>query len=285
MKRIILVSLVCIMAGFMAVGCENTDEEIEAIKQWVLEDTTYFDASTPEDTAPDQSTLAMMPMAIDTVDSAFYWWRGKQTSDTTDIEVDVVDDSGWVEWTRHHAAALNVFAFDSDSANWVHWAKDYDETTRIRGIFRKTGTDADPYMGWTLERISCAVGSSDNSSVSIDSIKLLTQTDEILLQAPFEEEFFHVDSLVKFKSLEQISITLYANDEETVAHLHTILLWPVRDTFSNAGGGVHEGTWNAQLWESLRYAIFDLMKASSLYEQDGEYDYDGVLLPYVISNE
>jgi hypothetical protein len=279
MKKIVLISLAIIVAGFMATGCQNVDEEIEAIKQWVLDDTTYFDPSTPEDTALDNPSGSVL-LTADTI----FWWRGPQTPETPDVDVQVTGDSGWVEWTRHHTADLNIFAFEPDTG-WMHWVKDFGETTRIRGIFRKTGTDADPYLGWTLEKISCAVGSSDNSSVSIDSFKLVTQSNEILLAAPYEDEFFHIDSLVKFKSLEQISITLYTNDEETIAHLHTFLLWPVRDTFSNAGGGIHQGTWNAQLWPSFRYAIFDLMKESALYEQEGVYDYDGVLLPYVISNE
>ncbi|MBN2378189.1 hypothetical protein JXM67_00080 [candidate division WOR-3 bacterium] len=280
MKKIAYITAALIALAFIVVGCQNVDEEMEAIKQWVLEDTTYFDASTPVDSTNGESSNILMA----TADSIF-WWRAAQNLESPDVDVDVKGDSGWVEWTRHHTAKLNIFAFVPDTGIWVHWVKDFGETAKIRGIFRKTGVDSDPYRGWTLEKISCAVGNSDNSTVAIDSIKITSQANDLLLKPPYEDQFFDLDSLIKFKSLEPVSITLYANGEETVAHLHTTLgLILVRDTFSNTAG-VHTGTWNTQFWPSFRFAIFDLMKKSTLWEEEAAYDYDGVLLPYLIKND
>jgi len=56
----------------------------------------------------------------------------------------------------------------------------------------------------------------------------------------------------------------------------------VRAPFEDKGGGVHEGVWKAQLVPFPRFAIFDLMETSTIWSEDGVYDFHGILFPYTI---
>lgn len=277
MKKSLFLPAVCVALAALIAGCAGRNEELdkEAITDLVAADTVWFDAGTPEDSTREQPTMLMA-----TADSIF-WWRGSQTPDAPDIFVDPVGDSGYVEWNRHSTGNVNIFAFLPDTG-WVHWDKPLGETSEIRGIFRRTGAAADSNRGWVLEKISCAVGKSDNGTITIDSIHIVSSENDIWLKSPFVDHFYDVADLVTFNSLEEVTMTIYTtSDKETVAYLHAIVgLWPVRDTFANMGDGVHEGTWNAQLIPAARFVIFDVMANSTLWDDDGTYDYTGVLFPY-----
>ncbi len=281
MKKICFLAVAFVAIAFMIVGCNIEDKDIDAIEELVLSDEVWFDAETPEDSTREQPTMLMA-----TADSIF-WWRGPQAPDAPDIFVDPVGDSGYVEWSRHSTGNVNIFAFLPDTG-WVHWDKPLGETSEIRGIFRRTGAAADSNRGWVLEKISCAVGKSDNGTITIDSIHIeaVDGDPKVTIEDPLNT-FYDVKDLTAFNSAESVTVTLYTNSENTVAFLHTIVaIWPIRTPFENMGGGVHQGTWRVQLLEHVpRFAIFDVMHESTLWDEDYAYDYSGVLFPYTIKNE
>ena len=284
MKKICFLALAAIALAFMIVGCDIEGKDIDAIEELVLADEVWFDAGSPED--KDTSYASTMVEA----DSLWWWIRGgPRTHDTADVFVDVVGDSGYVEWSRNNYASLIVFPWISDDTIPQSWIKDLSEKTEIHGIFRRTGTASEDDRGWELEKISCAVGASNNTNtVSIDKIEIeaVDGDPKVTIEDPLNT-FYDVKDLVAFNSAESVTVTLYTNSENTVVFLHTIVaIWPIRTPFENMGGGIHQGTWRVQLLEHVpRFAIFDVMHESTLWDEDYAYDYSGVLFPYTIKNE
>jgi hypothetical protein len=279
MKKIVFLTITVLVLTFMIIGCENVEKDIEAIKELVLADEVWFDAGTPEDsTINDPSSLFFTAETL-------YWWRGHATPLEPDIDVQVDGDSAWVEWTRDHTAELNIFAWEPDTANpdtgaWYHWTKDISEHSAIRATLKNTGA-ANNYDGWELDKISCATGNSEGNTVTLDSIHIVSQDNDIWLTPPYLDYFYDIDSLTPFYSLEEVNMTAYTSGAEAVVFLHTIVgFWPIRDTFSTVSEGEHTGTWNAQWWPANRFIIFDVMAKSTLWNDDGVYDYSGVLFPY-----
>jgi hypothetical protein len=283
MKKICCLALVAIALAFMIVGCDMEGKDIDAIGELVLADEVWFDAGSPED--KDTSYASVMAEA----DSLWWWIRGPQEHDDPIIDVYVDGDSAYVEWSRNNSGSIIVFPWVGDDTVPETWIKDLSENAKIRGIYRRTGEVSDENRGWELEKISCAIGSSnDTNAVSIDKIEIeaVDGDPKVTIEDPLNT-FYDVKDLVAFNSAESVTITIYTNSENTVAFLHTIVaIWPIRTPFENMGEGVHQGTWQVQLLEHVpRFAIFDVMHESTLWDEDYAYDYSGVLFPYTIKNE
>ena len=284
MKKITVLLALTFLGAFVVPGCSREDDDAASIKAWIKADTVWFNANTTVDTTKTDSTAYILMMPDST--KGILWWRGPQTHDTAIVDIKIVGDSAWVEWSRTNIGKLGILALvarDSATDTLVYWEKDVYETTKLRGIFRKTNEDT-AFDGWILEKVSCAVGSSDNGTVRIDSIHIASSEYGEWINDPLSR-FYDLDSLVTFHSQEDVTVTLYANDPETEAFLHTfILFWPyyVRAEFPDMGGGVHEGTWKAQAIPFPRFAIFDLMSQSTIWGSQVTYNFYGVLFPYNI---
>lgn len=278
MRKIGVLAVAFVAFTFMIVGCGTVGKDIEAIKELILADDVWFDAGTPEDTTINEPSSSFF-----TAESLF-WWRGPQTKADPEIDVQVDGDSAWAKWTRNHTAILNIFAFESDTG-WMHWTKDISEYSEIRATFKNTGVDNE-FDGWELDKISCAIGNSNNSTVSLDSFHVTSaRTGQDFWVTDPLNSYYDVADLIAFGSWEEVTVTLYTSGDEAIAFVHTIVgLWPVRDTFSMIEPGIHQGTWVVQLFEGPRFAIFDVMAKNTLYEQEDAYQYSGILLPYQIKN-
>ncbi len=273
MKRKLFVGALMALMVIVSQCSKETDED--AIRALIEADSVWFNTSSEVDSTSDNENR----------DTLVIWWRGPQTHDDPFIDINVIGDSAWVAYSRGNFGDLIVLAF-ADSV-WNDWSKDLSETAMIRATFLRTGSETDEHRGWQLNTISLAEGMSDDNTVRIDSVRITTPTEamDILITAPLNT-YFKVDSLITFAPAESVTVTLYTNVADGHAFLHTfILAWPyyIRLPFTNLGGGVHQGTWQAQLIAFPRFAIFDLMSHSTLYTPDQPYDFHGWLLPYTIS--
>lgn len=277
MNRRVLAALAAFIA-LVLVGCHKQDVAADraAIIGLVERDTVHFSASTSHD-----STTGGYFAAGETL---IVWWRGPQTHDTAVINVEVKGDSAVVSWSRHNFGYLHILAQVPDTTLQL-WNKNLVETARLSAIFRREGKESDTDRGWRLKKISLATGASDSvNTVRIDSVRIRTSLREITIRAPLTT-YFPVDSLFWFTPGEQVTITLWTNATEGVAFLHTfVLIWPfyIRLPFEYLGDGVFQGTWQAQLVPSFRFAIFDLMARSTIYTPDAPYDFNGWLFPYQV---
>lgn len=281
MKRFVVLSLTTLAVVAIFAGCnrDTTERDKEAILGFVAADTVWFNSDTEVD-----STGTSTVLLADTT-KGIIWLRGAQTHDQPVIDVKVDGDSGWVQWSRHNYGNIVVLALlgrDEGEDTLVLWEKQLEETATVRGVFRKTGPDTDPYYGWTLEKISCAWGASTGGTVLIDSIHIVSSEYDFWITDPLNT-YYDLDELVTFHSGEDVTVTLYTNNGNTDAFIHSFtVLGYVRAPFANDGSGVHSGTWKAQLIPFPRFAIFDLMAHSTLWEAEGVYDFCGVLFPYNI---
>ncbi|MDH4209934.1 MAG: hypothetical protein OEV79_00580 [candidate division WOR-3 bacterium] len=273
MKRKLFVAMVLVMAVVISQCSKETDED--AIMNLIEEDTIWFNPNSEVDSTSggDRDTLVI-------------WWRGAQTHDDPIIEIQITGDSAWVSYSRGNFGHFYSLA-KIDTMPWVLWDKNLSETAQVRAVFMRTGEESDENRGWELDKISLAFGQSNTvSTVAIDSLRVTTMTEavDVLITDPLNT-YFALDELITFQSGEQVTLTLYTNVEDGHAFLHTfILAWPfyVRLPFTNMGGGVYQGTWNAQLVAIPRFAIFDLISHSTIFTEEGPYDFNGWLLPYMI---
>lgn len=286
MKRLILTISLLILV-LMFVQCkkkQDVEADKVAIRQAVINDNNWFNSSTKTDSTNDTTHVKL------SADTILFWWRGDQTHDDPTINIDVVGDSALVDWSRHNYGDLNLLIKVPDTTSWQLWVKKVYETTRVRGVFRRTGDSNDSLRGWILQKISLAAGVSDSvNSVKIDSLRIQSESNPNLLIKDPLNSFYRVDSLPYFHPAELVTITLYTNISAGNAFLHTFILsfpWYVRLQFNNIGNGVFTGTWHAQLIAFPRFAIFDLMNHQTLFTPPGSYGYDfcGWLFPYQIRN-
>lgn len=272
MKRKLFFLVVLALAVVISQCAKETDED--AIRDLIEADTIWFNPNTEVDSAGGSYA---------TRDTTIGWLRGPQTHSAPVIDISIVEDSAWVSWQRHNYGHLYVFAAWPDTL--VLWTKNLEETAAINATFLRTGTEDDEYRGWELNTISLAYGVSDSvNTVRIDSVVINSTTyDHLVITDPLDT-FFDLDNLITFASGEAVTITLYTNVDDGHAYLHTFVgILYVRVPFTPQGDGVYQGTWNAQLIPAPRFVIFDLMPHSTLYTSEGPYDFNGWLLPYMIS--
>jgi hypothetical protein len=275
MNRKLFFAAFMILAVIASQCAKETDED--AIMDLIDADTVWFNPNTEVDSTSDDKDQ----------DTVVIWWRGQQTHDDPIIDIQIVEDSAWVSYSRGNFGYFYSLA-QIDTMPWVLWTKTLEETAEIRATFLRTGSEDDEYRGWTLNTISLAYGVSDTlNTVMIDSIRISSLSYPDLLITDPLNTYYDIEDLITFQALEDVTVTLYTNVADGHAFLHTFIVAPpyyVRLPFNNMGNGVYEGTWNAQLIAIPRYAIFDLMPHSTIYTPDGPYDFNGWLLPYNIEN-
>jgi len=275
-KAPVLILMFVFVAIFFA-SCkkQDLDKDKAAVRALVEADTAHFKAGTSGDSTENTS------LAEDTTRGI--WWRGPQTHDSAPvIEIEVVGDSAWVGWHQHNYGEIYHWVrIATDTA--VKWTKSLQEAVRLNAIYRREGKDTDADRGWKLKKISLAYGVSETANtVRIDSLRIHSSLRDILIVGPLDT-YYWVDSLVAFTPGEKLDITLYTNVTDGYAWLHAFWLWVlVRLPFQSQGDGVYTGTWNAQMIEGFRFAIFDLMTKTTLMDPVAPYDQTGWLLPYKI---
>ena len=281
-KRIVIIGVIAML--FVSPGCQKANEEADknAILTLIAKDTVWFNSNTEVDSTDSGTYLTMLD---DT--TKIIWWRGKQTHPDTNVTISIVNDSAFVEWERTNAGTLYVIAWTPSDNSWHTWRKTLYETVHLNSIFRRTGDINDENRGWELKKISCAWGASSNNKVSLDSIKIESESNGTFVIVDPANIFYSIDSLITFKPKEEVHITLYTRGEDARAFLHTfVLLWPfyLRLPFNKTAEGIYEGTWKTQVIPFPRFAIFDVLNYNTLFTEEGEYDFNGLLFPYNIKN-
>ncbi|MFB0509557.1 MAG: hypothetical protein ACETVX_03595, partial [bacterium] len=273
MKRVILMAglALLIIINMQCKEKQDIEKDKDAVRQAVLNDDNWFGCSTTTDSTIDTSEVKFG------TDTLLGWWRGVQTHSEPTVDVQVVGDSAYVDWSRHNYGDLNLLIKVPDTS-WQLWVKKVYETASVRGIFRRTGDTNDSLRGWRLQKISLATGISDSiTQVKIDSLRIQSQSiPDMVIKDPLNS-FYRIDSLPSFRSAEQVTITLYTNATEGKAFLHTFIfaIIPyVRLPFNYIGNGVYTGTWNTQIVKFPRFAIFDHINYKTLFTPPDVYGYD-----------
>lgn len=276
MTRRYIVGLALFLALWALTGCRKTDPEADraAIERLVEQDSVWFDANTEVDSVGSGGRLD--------ADTVVIWWRGKQMHEPAVIEINVVGDSAWVDWSRHNFGEFYSLVKPPDTT-WLLWTKSVFETVRLRGIFMREGNDTEDDRGWKLTKVSLAFGRSDSAQTTfIDSLRIESASSGNVLIVDPLDTYYGLEDLIWFTPGEAVTVTLYTSDVAAEAFLHTWAFFYRRLHFDNVAAGVFRGTWNAQLLPFPRFAVFDLVTHGTIYGQEAPYDFCGWLLPYTI---
>lgn len=281
MRRLFLFAAALSVFALMVGACQKADPEADkaAIRALVEEDTTYFKSGTERDY--EDTTWS----SLDGDTTLKFWLRGPQEHDSVPfVDVEVIGDSAVVTWSQHNYGQLLIWPNIPETTG-VLWVKELTERAELSAVFLRQGRETDDNRGWRLHAISLAAGLSEpDSSVRIDSVRIASSLRDIVIADPLRT-YYRIDSLMWFTPGELLTVTLYTNVPDGQAFLHTFLsVLPVRIPFNSEGDGRFTGTWHAQLFPWLRFAIFDVMSRNTLYHPTEPYGFRGWLLPYLIKS-
>jgi hypothetical protein len=218
------------------------------------------------------------------------------TGNHLDINVKVTGDSAYVEWTLDKEGlfvilGLQEVAGDSGKLDtvgiWPPCSKSLSETSKMYGIYKRTGSRSSAHRGWRLVKISGVAGSSNvTHTVAIDSIRIQCGTYPDTILTDPSGCLFNQENALNFAPTESIIVTVYANTPNAEAYLHLWPEWLVRIPMKNNGDGTFT---NAEKWcipwaPMTRFAWFDLISKNTIHDTEYGYDYDGWLYPYLNNN-
>ncbi|MDD5530844.1 MAG: hypothetical protein PHX21_12575 [bacterium] len=225
------------------------------------------------------------------------WGRAvADTGNHLNISISVTGDSAYVEWTLDREGLFVILGQEEvvgDSGLdtigiWPPCTKSLSETSKMYGVFKRTGSRSSTNRGWTLRKISGVSGYSNiKHTVRIDSMRIQCKTyPDTVLTNP-SGYLFDMENALNFAPAESITITLYTNTSNAEAYLHLWPEWLVRIPMKNNGDGTFT---NEQKWcipflpQITRFAWFDLIGKSTIHDTQDSYDYDGWLYPYLNKN-
>jgi len=279
MRKLVLLGLMLVAVAFVAscVKPNQAEKDKTALLGVVEKESTYFAGGTKGDSSDGYCLVDDTMVGL--------WWRGPQTHDPTpQCSVVVSGDSGWVGWSQHNYGTLIHWVM-VDSVHAEKWTKVLQEAVQLNAIFRREGQVSETDRGWRLKSISLVMGRSDTvNTVRIDSLRIHTSLRDTLIVDPLNT-YYAIDSFYWFTPAEQVTLTLYTNQADGYASLHAfvgLILW--RFPFQNLGKGAYQGTWNAQLIQGFRFAIFDFVSRGTLLDPAAPYDFSGWLFPYLVKH-
>ncbi|MDD2889135.1 MAG: hypothetical protein PHE49_00660 [bacterium] len=223
------------------------------------------------------------------------WVRAvADTGNHLDINVSITGDSAYVEWTLDKEGLFWILgaqeaAGDSGLDTTLFFApKPLSETSKMYGIYKRTGARTSTHRGWALRKISGVSGYSNvQHTVRIDSMRIQCKTyPDTVLTNP-SGYLFDMENALNFAPAESVTITLYTNTSNAEAYLHLWPEWLVRIPMKNNGDGTFT---NEQKWcipflpQMTRFAWFDLIGKNTIHDTEYGYDYDGWLYPYLNKN-
>ncbi len=292
MKRLTLILL--LIALSVAPSCSKKGEnpqpattDEEAIQDLILgPDSTWFklighyEGEATSDSGDTSTTPGKV--LFDTLRAL--WGRQINGHPDSELDIHITGDSAFVSWTVKTVGYLHVVKWSSDSSHWVHIKKPLSETAHLYAIFRKKGGVNLPHRGWELTKISGAEGRSDSvSTVEILSVNIQSASyPDTTITNPLD--LFDINDCFTFQTGEEVKITVETNGEPADLFLHVFTrFWPwhIRIPFQNNGGGTYTGTWRVQRIPAVRFAVFDLLRHETIYDDNYPYDFNGWLIPYL----
>ena len=95
-----LMALILIIGAVIFSQCSKETDE-DAIMDLIALDTIWFNSNTEVDSTSNSLLLQ---------DTSIIWWRGVQTHTEPVIEIQVLEDSAWVSWSRGNLGHLYSLA-------------------------------------------------------------------------------------------------------------------------------------------------------------------------------
>lgn len=291
MKRLpLFLSLIVL---FALTGCskkstnsEQTDEG--TIREFIFDSdwfklTNHFEGEAVSDSGDTSTTAGKVLCDTLTV----LWGRKITGHPDPQVTIEITGDSAFVSWTINTVGWFHIIKWvSSDSSHWVHIKKPLSETANLYAIFKRRGEVNLPHRGWELNKISGAEGTSDSvCTVEILSINIQSSSYDTTITNPLE--LFDITDVLTFETGEEVKITVETTGEPAKLFLHVFThLWPwhFRIPFQKEEGGTFIGTWKVQRIPAVKFAVFDLLRHETIYDDSYPYDSNGWLFPYLVKS-
>lgn len=273
----IVVSLLVIFAG-----CSKTSDSQE-ITDIITTDFSDWFGSSPYTGQEEGDTLA--PSGTKAYKWVF-WYREDTLNAAPEISVDITGDSAYVSWNRNIDGIFHRFPVDTlpppprDSLQDI--PKHLQDTVMRYGVFKKDG-DPNRHHGWRLKRLTGALIDSPNHTVSIDSVKITTNTDTVLITDPLA--FRDTTNVLSLSCNDSVNVTVYVDPSKSVL----VFLHSRRGTrhhrwmFHLESPGVFTGWWKAPRHTGRHLAAVDVIEYNAIFDDDETtypYDAEAWIIPY-----
>jgi len=274
---LIVVSLLVIFAG-----CSKTSSSQE-ITDIITSDFSDWFGTAPYAGEEGGDTLA----SSGTKDYKWvFWYREDTLNAPPEISVDVVGDSAYVTWTRNIDGIFHRFPTDTfpplDSLQDI--PKHLQDTITRYGVFMKDG-DPNRHHGWRLKKLTGALIDSPNHTVSIDSVKITTNTDTVVITDPLA--FLDTTNVLTLSCDDSVNVTVYVDPSKSVlVFLHSRSRRnerPHRWMFRLESPGVFTGWWKAPEMMGRHLAAVDVIEYNTIFSDDGTtypYDSEAWIIPF-----
>lgn len=285
------VMMVCIFIFF---GCEKDssgldepETDMEAIQWLIQENPAYFNTQThygEEDTTGVGSPRS--PIVT------YFWYRNIDPYPSISLDIDIFEDSAYVEWTGDFDGIFNIFAYEIYPPDII--TKDYTDFCERHAVFKRFFTpDEDPLhrRGWRLTDISGAESISQVNTVRVDSVRLNSVSyPNKLFTDPLA--LFDIDDIVTLTPGEECSLTVYTNSDPVNVDYVFFHSWRQdiehhRHQFDHIGNGVFAGVWIAPsnmpgAISVVHHSAFDMISYETLEDDSLSYNSNAWLFPYQV---
>ncbi len=267
MKRTIFpVLLSFILLVLLLAGCSITPQNSDksAIEDLVVNDSTWFNA----DSHYGQETLPTTLMTQ--FDQVFLWYRTLDTTQSIsrDISINIVGDSAYVSVVGHIPGILHIYG--NLSGDTVIVEKHFTDIWTRSAIFKKD-TVSTYHRGWRLYAISGTEITTDNNNIQIDSVRITLQNTGLDTLITDVTKLVNKEDIIKVRPDDQANITIYTNEPDAFAFLHSHM-WRWRFEKDSTIAGVYHGTWKTPHNLGIYRVGFDVLSNGTLTDDSMPYD-------------
>ncbi len=266
MKRsvVLSVSFILLIAFFAGCSISPTNSDKSAIEDLILTDATWFNA----DSHYGEETL---PTTIMTqFDQIFLWYRTRDTSQsiTREINVNISGDSAYVTVIGHIPGILHIYG--NLNGDTVIVEKHFTDNWTRSAIFKKD-TVSTYHRGWRLYAISGTEITTDSNDVQIDSVRITLQNTGLDTLITDVTNLVKREDIIKVKPGDHANITIYTNESDAFAFLHSHM-WRWRFQKDSTIAGVYHGSWTTPHNPGIYRVGFDVLSNGTLTDDSIPYD-------------
>lgn len=257
-----------IMGIVILAGCKKeekiTDEDaiIEIIKSNPL-----FKQTVP---TGNDSAYALLKEII----NPLFWGREIKNIPSPKVEIYILGDSAFVNYTGYDEGILHLWAWVPDSNKVKYYQKNFSDVSYIKATFKRRGSISDPHRGWELWSITGihALSKDANPDFKIDSMEVKLANKIIKVKDPLTfQKISEIDTVLKN---DEVGIKVYVNKDVNYPYLH--LLGPQDKHFRLPMDEISTGIYEKNIVDSsdvsgYHWIVVDILGNETLGTSEGIY--------------
>ncbi|MEN3046576.1 MAG: hypothetical protein ABDH49_06315 [Candidatus Hydrothermales bacterium] len=203
-----------------------------------------------------------------------FWGREIKNIPSPDIEIYIIGDSAYVDYTGYDEGILHLWAWVPDSQKVKHYKRDFSDIFYIKGTFKRLGDVNDPHRGWKLWSVTGIRALSRNVSpdFSIDSMEVRLGNKAFKVKDPLTfRKISEIDTVTKYDT---VGIKVYVNKDVNYPYLH--VLGPNNKHYRLFMKEILPGVYEKSVCDSsdvkgFHFIVVDILGDETLGEEEGVY--------------